>query len=176
MSNKVLVIILIVSVAINLATVVTLGFRWLSDTRPTPFMHRPYERRAEVCHHILAREIGLEKAQVEQLNKMREEMSGIMQPIQREIMLRRHELISLLKQADPDTARAAELLKEISLLQTEHERRAFDVFMRVKEILTPEQQARLESIMNVFIEQCPMPDRPCPPPPPGPTPPPAQVK
>ncbi len=172
MNNKLLIIFLVISVAINLATVFTLGYYWISDSRLKPLVHGPYGHRAEVRHRFITHGIGLEKAQIEQLNKMREKMAEIMRPVQREIMIRRHELMILLQQPDPDTARAAELLKEIAMLQTEHERKAFEAFMKVKEILTPEQQDKLGAIFNIFIEKCSMPDHECPGnPPPGPFPP-----
>jgi Spy/CpxP family protein refolding chaperone len=172
MSNKILIIILIISVAINLAAVFTLGYYWISDTRRTPFVRRPYDRRAEVHHRFIAREVGLDKAQIEQLNEMREKMAEVMGPIQREIVSRRRELMDLLRQSDPDTARAAMLLKEISTLQTEHERKAFEAFTKVKEMLTPEQQEKLGAILDIFMQRCPVPDHECPGgPPPGPMPP-----
>lgn len=171
-SNKVLIIICIVSVAINLATVVTLGFKWFSGSRDRePFRHRPIERRVMMHHEVFARELGLTNEQIAQLGAIRKEIGDVMQPVQHEIMLRRNALMDLLKQPNPDTMKAAELISEISALQAEHERRSFQGFLKIRSILTPEQQGKMEAILNIFIEQCPMMDRPCPAPPeppPGP--------
>src|SRR4030042_6303434 len=148
-SNRILVIVLIISVAINLATVVTLGIKWMSDSRiRRPFDHHPFDQRLSLHHRYFVKELGLTDEQVARLGAIRKEIAEVMQPVQKEILIRRNELMNLLKQPSPDTIKAAELITEISPLQAEHERRSFQGFLKIRSILTPEQQNRMEAILK----------------------------
>ncbi len=163
MSNRILIVVLLISVAINLASVITLVFHWVSDAPvKQSFVRRPFDRRAAVHHRFFARKIGLDDNQIEQFDRIRQEMTDVTQPVRREIMIRRHELMNLLSQSDPDTAKAAQLIDEISKLQTEHERRAFHGFLKIRSILTPGQQEKMGMLLNMLIDPCPAPGRPCP--------------
>ena len=69
MDKKVLLVILVISVAINLATVFTLGYFWLvrhNDADQEVLVRRPYIMH-DWQHTRVAKELGLSNQQIEEM-------------------------------------------------------------------------------------------------------------
>jgi len=154
MSRKLLIIALIISVAINLAAVFTIGFYWREvrshkrDIRP-----RWTERVHDWHESPLRRELNLTEEQLEVLNRYQQEMRQKMLPYRQELFTKRKELMELLKETEPNKERADSLFREIVSLQMELEAHIFDNLWYLRSMLTPEQRERLETLFHELFEK-----------------------
>jgi Spy/CpxP family protein refolding chaperone len=150
--KKVLVGILVISVAINLATMFTFGYFWWTRQH----YRRDFPSRAHMMpgwyHSRIAKELGLNTQQIEQMKRATEEMRTVMQPVRQELFEKRQELMALVREQEPDRNRAEALIKEISVLQAQHDEQIFDRMLTVKKILTPDQQKRLGDLLHTLLE------------------------
>lgn len=154
MDKKVLVIVLVISVVINLATVFTLGYFWWTKhnvARKDVFIHRP-DMMHELHQTRMVRELGLSDSQIEEMRRADEEMRAAMQPLREELFKKRQALMSLLRDDDVDKAKADMLIEQIADLQAKHDAQIFDRLLVMKKILTPEQQRRLGELMHALLE------------------------
>jgi Spy/CpxP family protein refolding chaperone len=162
MDKKVLVIILVISVAINAATLFTFGYFWW--TRHSRFERPELLNQPHVMydwqHTRIARNLNLSKEQIEEIKKMNEEIRSEMWPIREELFKKRQELTSLLREKEPDSMRVDRLLKEIAAMQAEHENKVFHRILKIREILTTEQQEQLGGLLHKFMEECRPPEPP----------------
>ena len=157
MDKKVLVVLLVVSLAVNLATVFTLGYFWLTKpaARPLP-CPSPEPAVPEWPNARIVRTLGLSPEQIETIRKENEEMMGRMGPVREELFARRQELMSMLRAENIDRVRVDTLLEQIARLQVEHEAQVFERLARIKVILTPEQQEQLGGLLHrLLMERCP---------------------
>ena len=155
MDKKVLVIILVISVAINAATLFTFGyFWWTRHVRPErrELVEQPHMMH-DWQHTRIARNLDLSKEQIDEIKKMNEEIRSEMWPIREELFQKRQELMSLLRENEPDSMRVDRLLKEIAAMQAEHEAMIFHRMLKMREILTPEQREQLGGLLHRFMEQ-----------------------
>jgi Spy/CpxP family protein refolding chaperone len=154
MGKKVLVIVLVISVAINLATIFTLGYFWWTKhnvARQDVFVRRP-DMMHELHQTRMAKELGLSDQQIEEIRKANEEMRIAMQPLREELFKKRQELMSMVRDEDIDRAKADMLIEQIAELQAEHDTQIFDRLLVMKSILTPEQRQRLGVLMHGLLE------------------------
>lgn len=154
MDKKVLVVILVISVAINLATMFTFGYFWW--TKHTDAEQRVLVRRPYMMHGWqqtrMAKELGLSDQQIEEMRRANEEMRIAMQPLREELFKKRQELMSLLREEEMDRAKADMLIERIAELQVKHDAQIFDRLLGMKKILTPEQQQKLGVLMHTVLE------------------------
>lgn len=154
MDKKVLVVILVISVTINLATVLTLGYFWWA--RHAAAEQKVFLRRPHMMHDWqqtrMARELGLSDKQIEEMKKANEEMMVAMQPLREELFKKRQELMLLLRDEDMDGEKADMLIGQIAGLQAEHDAQIFDRLLVMRKILTPEQRQRLGTLMHTLLE------------------------
>lgn len=160
MDKKVLVIILVISVGINLATLFTLGYFWWTRRA----VEREFELGGRMMHEWqqsrIARELELSGEQIEQIRKVNEELRDAMRPLREKLFRKRQELMAVLQETEPDRAAADALLNEISELQVQHEKQIFERLLMLRNILTPQQQERLGSLLHTLIEEGRPPDMP----------------
>lgn len=152
MDKKVLVIILIISVMINLATMFTVGYFWWTrnalrrDVLLQPPMMRDWQ------HTRMAKELCLSENQIDAMKKANEDLLSVMQPLREELFKKRMALMSLLQEKTPDRNRADILIREIGDLQVKHDIMIFERLVTMRDILTPEQQQKLGSLLHAFVE------------------------
>ncbi len=154
MDKKILVIILVISVAINAATIFTLSYFWWTrhaDTEERALVGRPHMMH-DWQHTRLAKELDLSAQQLEEMRKANEEMVNMVQPLREELFRMRRELMSLLRTRDVDRSHADTLIEKIAELQARHEALIFDRLLVMKQILTPEQQEHLGALMHSLLE------------------------
>lgn len=152
MDKRVLVVLLVISVAINLATVFTLGYFWL--TRPPAgrgFSPGPQSMTPEWRNTRIVRELGLSEKQIEEIRKQNEEMREMMLPLREELFMKRQDLMSMLREERIDRERADTLIERIACLQVAHDAQVFDCLARIKTILTQEQQERLGGLLHQLL-------------------------
>lgn len=133
MKQKIILIALVVSVALNLGAV---GMFFIRGCAEREFGPGP---------RMLGEELNLTREQRNLMRENRDEMKKQTEPIVRELGAKRSELIELLKEPELDTAKRDELFKEIAQLQVQLEILVFDHMYETAQILTPEQR-------DVFFE------------------------
>ena len=155
MDKKVLIIVLVISVAINAATLFTFGyFWWTRHNVPArqELLHQPHMMR-DWQQTRIARDLDLTRKQIKELRKLNEEMRGEMWPMREELFKKRQELMALLRDKKPDSSHVEQLLKEIAAMQAAHETKIFYRMLKMREILTPEQQEQLGGLLHRFMEE-----------------------
>jgi len=152
MSKKVILVFLIISAAINLATVITFAYYWSSEHRTERPVDPCYpDRIQEERRKHLAKELNLHKKQVEMLKKVQEEIHMSVKPVREEMHKKRRELMSMVHDQDLDQEKVKELITQIATLQAEHDTRVFSGVMKIKKILTPEQKGKLDILLHRMI-------------------------
>ena len=141
MSKRALIIILVISVAINLAAILTFGYHWWETwSYRREITSRGIDRRRDLRGSLLRHRLNLTEEQIDAINAVHEEMRSKMLSLRGKLFTKREELIALLGETEPNKARADSLIKEIASLQAEVEARVFENLYQMRDILTPEQQ------------------------------------
>jgi Spy/CpxP family protein refolding chaperone len=154
MKNKVLTVILILSLGLNLGVVVTFSRHWLSrrDFKKGPGENTWLKRKMQ-------KELNLTEAQVTFMEQHRKNIDQELKPIRQELKRKRAELFALLD-ADPvDSAKADKLIDSISSLQAKIEKTVVGHLVTMKKNLTSEQQQKFKAIMPRGF-MAPPPDQP----------------
>lgn len=145
MKIKILVIALILSMGINVGVVITLVQHWRYRKR---LEERLPLKSPSWYHSPMRRMLGLSKEQFDAIEKTREEMHSKIMPKREKLRRKRRELMDLLREPEPQKERLDSLLHEVAELQTEIELFIFEDILKMKEILTPEQEERFFELFN----------------------------
>jgi Spy/CpxP family protein refolding chaperone len=149
MMSKTLVLLLIVSLAVNLAAAVTFGYYWWSERHTTrEFGRRWSMERPEVEPDMLRRRLDLSKEQMETIEKERQALASDMRSLRLRSSRARRELMELLEEEEIDRGRADSLLSEVASLQADIERKVFEHLARMRRVLTPEQREHLLHLLQ----------------------------
>lgn len=143
MSKRVLIVALIISAAINVGAVLTLSYYWLEERsfkRAIPSRSMPEGDRWR--RSFLRHKLNLTEEQTNAIDVKHQEMMSSISPLRHELLVRRRELMSLLRETELNKARAGTLLREIASLQTKVDSQVFENLCQIRDILTPEQQKR----------------------------------
>jgi Spy/CpxP family protein refolding chaperone len=158
-NRKFILVLLIISIAINLTTVATFVYYW-SHERPSvrPIGLRPPDRYPEWHGGRLERELKLNEQQLHEIKKVNDDIREGMEPVHDALVQKRHELMLILLDTQPNIEEADRRIREIAALQAEHDTYMFNAMLRIRQILTPEQENKLGMLINRLIA----PDRPAP--------------
>ncbi len=137
MKQKILIIALVVSVALNVGALATFAYR--RATRPEPL--RP--------PRPLARTLDLTAEQREAMRAQREKAFEEMEPLRKKLHAKRGEVLELLREPEVDAARRDKLFAEIADLQMQMELLTFNSMRETRELLRPEQRERFTG----FVEE-----------------------
>lgn len=141
MSKRTLVIILVISVSINLAAILTFGYHWWevrNFRREMP--PRWIDRGPNLRRGLLKHRLDLTEEQIDAINARREEMRPKMRSLRKKMLTKREELSRLMRETEPNREKADSLIREIASLRAEVETRVFESLCQMRNILTPEQQ------------------------------------
>ena len=130
MKQKILIIALVASVALNVGALATFAYR-SAVKREAPGPPRP-----------LARELGLTDEQRDTMRARREKTFDEMKPLRKQLHAKRGDVLALLKEPEVDAARRDRLFAEIARLQMQLELKAFENMCEMKRMLRPEQRER----------------------------------
>ncbi|MGB3340441.1 MAG: Spy/CpxP family protein refolding chaperone [bacterium] len=154
MSKKVILIILIVSVAINFATLCTFGyFWWTRHHQEGPFRFGPPDHIKNWGKSGIVQELGLTQEQIEEIHRMREEMEKDVDSLRMELFKKRRELMNILKQSEVNETKVDSIISKITSLQAKHEKTSFKNFQYIRDILTPEQRGKLGELLHMALEE-----------------------
>jgi Spy/CpxP family protein refolding chaperone len=142
MNSKALVIALIVSIGINVGVIGTVAYRLIEGRQFRSHLHERLWR-----HSPLKRDLKLTDEQLDEMDRMREEMREKVRPLREQLGDRRRELIDLLRADEPDRSKLDPLAGEIADLQSELGLSIFEHLLEMREILSEEQR---EKILELF--------------------------
>jgi len=134
MKEKLIIFLLVFSLTVNVAALITMGYLWGRDYRggETAF------RRGEPLH--LGRELSLDNGQRGKMLGLRRSLLRGIDPIRDELMTKREELVNLLTENEPDRSTIDKKLSEINGFQSQIQHTVIDHLIREKEFLNPRQQ------------------------------------
>jgi len=137
MKNKILLIILVFSVALNIAAGVSLCYHWLRAKRV--FGPPPFWEGISKCEKLPPHE----RDEREWIHNLRQEaLPGVM-ALRDSLELQREKLIRLLQSPEPDSVEIEQTYNRMTELRTAIERRIFEAIKRKTRDLPPEARARI---------------------------------
>ena len=144
MRKRWLILALVFSVMVNVATIGTIGFHWWKvrsvDHLPPP--------PPELMLRPLRRPLDLTPDQMQELGAQRRRISEEIRGIRKDLFESRARLMELLRSPDPDSMAVEEILQEIASAQVALERKVIHNILRMKRTLTPEQREKLLQMME----------------------------
>jgi Spy/CpxP family protein refolding chaperone len=149
-SNKRLVIALVVSAAINLVAIFTFGFYWgeeLHHRRGFPPMPPPVAGNRESQLNQLKDRFQLSAQQMDTIRVLDKEMQATMRPMLDTLSAKQEELMSLLKGSSFDQVQVDRLSQEIISLRVSVETRIIKNLLRMRNVLTPEQRIKMDELL-----------------------------
>lgn len=142
MKNRWLILLLLFSLAINIAATFTLGYHWFRSSRSKKrLIARANEMR------MLHRDLNLSSEQNKCIEAQKQHLREVMLKNQRVLRKYRMQLLEYLKQSDPDTSAINELLDEMVQIQVQNEKLFVYHLLEYKKLLTDKQ---FESFLNKF--------------------------
>ena len=145
MKPKVLAIVLIFSLALNLAVIGTFVFRKI-ESPPGPDDMPPFNRERPPFFENMQ----LDDQQRDAMKKLMHEFRQINRENRQKIFNLEDELMQTLRQADFDSSKTDSLLEEIGRLRTAQSKQAIKHFRKFNKFLSPEQQ---EHFHNMIMER-----------------------
>jgi len=165
-SNKPILVLLVVSVVINLVAVFTFAFFWREQVRhrnappPRAALRAPGDRKAPDGPasprqaggqlDLLQKQFNLTSVQMDTIRVLHEVMGTTMRPVNDTLAAKQDEMLSLLKEPALDQARVDRLAQEIVALRATLETRSLGILLRLRNVLTPEQRSELGDLFIAF--------------------------
>jgi Spy/CpxP family protein refolding chaperone len=136
MRQKILVIALVVSVALNVGALAMFAYRRATMPKPP----EPPDRLAE--------KLNLTQEQRDAMREQREKSLREMEPLRREMDRKRSDVLALLEEPEVDVARRDQLFADIAELQMRMELQAFEHMHQTMDTLHPEQRERFIKLLE----------------------------
>jgi Spy/CpxP family protein refolding chaperone len=152
MREKLIIFLLVFSLTVNVAILVTMGYFWgkydgegksflRGDEIPTP--------------PPLISELSLDKEQRGKMRMVRRSFINEIAPIRNELTSRRESLVNLLTAKEPDRNTIDQKLSEINALQSKIQYAVINNLLREKDFLNPKQQEQyFNCICNKLCPNC----------------------
>lgn len=146
MRNKWIIILLIFSLAVNMAALATMAVQWSKrPERRGPLSRPPF---SENHREMLRRKLDLSDDQYRKVGQAHDQFAEGMDSLQAALRGKREELFRQLDTQEPDRGQIEALLGEIAVLQADQERMVVDNLLTMREVLTPEQREKLHSLLG----------------------------
>jgi len=158
MKFKIIIIVLIVSLALNVGFASMVLFRH-SATK------RMFRKGPEIgmmkgpMMHPFFKKFGITKEQELQLVKLQEETQKAVAPISKEMREQRGKLFKMVKEGKIDDAQKKEIIAKLAGFQIQMDEIIVDSMIKSRTILTAEQLEKMDKILGKFDENF---IRPCP--------------
>ncbi len=151
MKTKVLIVVLIVSLALNVGFACMVLGRHLG-------VKRMFQRGPELGMmrgpgtHPFFKKLGITKEQETQLAKLREETEKAIAPISKDMREQRGKLFKMVKEGKINDAQKKEIIAKISGFQAKLDEIIIDSMIKSRAILTPEQLEKMDKTLGKFDE------------------------
>ncbi|MCE5271736.1 periplasmic heavy metal sensor [bacterium] len=133
---------------LNVATLSTL---WYRELRRPDFRPPRFPGRQDNVAQFLKEELQWSDSQAQAFERLRSAHQERVRSLMGESMELRRQLLDGLFEAAPDSAAAAELLRQISLKQGELETQNYSYFLALKQLCGSDQTDRLRRLMTEVI-------------------------
>ena len=142
MKNKLFVLAFILSVAVNVGVIVTLGYHKVVSSK-TPPAYCINNHKMTWCS-----ELELSEDQKKVICAQQKELKAKIEGVRKEIYRCKSELVNLLSEPQPDKTKIQSKITEVSSFQAQIQGIVIDNLIRHKEILTPVQQKKMLSLVS----------------------------
>ena len=143
MKEKLIIFLLIFSLTINVAALVTMGYFW---GRGEGGGEAVFRRSGESPR--LGSRLSLDKVQQRKMRGMRGSLFEGIKPVRDELEDKREDLVNLLTIEDPDRIVIDQKIGEINVLQSQIQHAVIDSLLREKEFLNPMQQKEYFDVIS----------------------------
>lgn len=143
MKEKLIIFLLIFSLTVNVAALITMGFLWGKGERSRETVSRSMSESPR-----LGSRLSLDKRQWGKMHSMRESLMKEIKPVRDELESKREDLVNLLILEEPDRSAIDEKIVEIDALQSQIQRAVIDNLLREKGFLNPEQQKQYFDVIS----------------------------
>ncbi|MDD5169711.1 MAG: periplasmic heavy metal sensor [Syntrophales bacterium] len=144
MKRKWLMIILVLSLAVNMAVIATVGYHYFRNTCMTPATPCPLNQESRHLYESL----GLSEAQAAKMIPLSHSFHGQLASWESRIEAKRDHLLGLLGHDNIDRKAIEETRREIATLQDELQRGVVAHVIEVKGNLNPEQQKQFFEMLR----------------------------
>ena len=144
MKNKLLILGLVFSVAVNIAVLATIVYHQWGGCRGEG--HRRTIKQQQ--KNFLSRKLNLSQPQTEQIESLKQSLAANMKKINIPLYKKRAELINLLIEPEPDREKINFKINEIASLQADLQRLTIDYLLKQKVLLSSEQQEKFSSLVE----------------------------
>lgn len=148
MRTKWLILVLILSLAINAAAFATAGYNYYCNTFLTPSAPCPVSSKDQHLYHAL----GLSAVQLTKMDSLAQTFHASLQRLGSEMRGKRGLLLDLLRQENVDSEKVESLRKDMASVQNEIQKEVITHIEEIKKILEPEQEARFFNLLRVSME------------------------
>ena len=144
MNKKSLIVVLVLSLAINASILGTMGYHYYSNSFFTSSAPCPLSP----AHQHLYQDLGLSAPQLAQMEPIAEKFHERIADLGGAMKGKNSRLVELLKQKDVDPGQIEGLRKEMAGIQDEIQKEVIIHILESKKILNPKQQERFFSLMR----------------------------
>ncbi|MDD2889315.1 MAG: periplasmic heavy metal sensor [bacterium] len=131
MKTKILIILLVLSLGVNVGTLITVVYH-----SNKPKIHKQWRQ------HPLSEKLDLSQEQIGQIENIKTKSRQATVPLRDTLIMKRKELISLLKRNPSDSIKSDSLIREIANLQIQMESYVLNDMRDIMKNLTPEQSQK----------------------------------
>ncbi len=144
MKGKLLIVILILSLAVNASAVATIGYHYWRNTCFTPSEPCPLNQE----DHYPYQDLGLSPEQLAKMASFSQSFHGRLGGLETLIAAKRNLLIDLLGEKEIDLPRTEAIRKEIAGYQDEIQKEVIVHIAESKKIMNPDQQRRFIELLR----------------------------
>jgi len=154
MKERLIIFLLVFSLTVNVAVLVTMGYFWgRYDRKGKSFLRR--DEIPPPPPPPLISELSLDKEQRGKMRTVRKSFFNEIDPIRKELHAKRGDMVNLLNSAKPDRSAINNKLSEINSLQARIQSAVIENLLKEKDFLNPGQQEQyLNSICSKLCPNC----------------------
>lgn len=150
--NKIIIGVAILLIALNMALIGTIGYRFLRE--PKPLVEEPFNpKRAK---EFVAKQLKLTSEQQDQFEQLRKEHMHVSKTIRKEIRQIHMQVADELGSSEPSKQILDSLSKRIGYLHERQQEITIDHFIKLREVCSPEQQVHLKKMLIRMLNHNPM--------------------
>jgi Spy/CpxP family protein refolding chaperone len=150
--NKIIIGVAILLIAMNMALIGTIGFRFLRE--PKPPVEEPFNPKK--AKEFVAKQLNLTSAQQDRFEQLRKEHMQSSKILRKEIRQTYGQVADELGSSEPREHVLDSLTKQIGSLHERQQEITIDHFMKLREVCSPEQHAHLKKMLIRMLNHNPM--------------------
>jgi Spy/CpxP family protein refolding chaperone len=142
MKKKILLSVLLLSLALNVAVFLTMGFHWFS------WKHHPGSTGRDAHFSRMVKTLKMDTAQAKAMQQDRQALEQELQPLREAHRRKKMEMFALMKSTGTYTPQIDSLIEQSAGIQMNIEKTCVRHSFHTRTILTPEQQKKFETMLE----------------------------